>query len=205
MVSAFKHKRLIVILLLIVGALLGFSGYKIWKALNHFSHRPSLPEVRIATVNLPRIRNEASAFIAFRELIERQYKSFHEEIIELEAHLRQRYTQIKERETKANTLAKDLKQEKDQLDAEVSDLEKTIRQRKEKLAQNFETINQEIEAKLQDIINKIANERHLNLVFNASNVGDSAVIFGSNEFDISNEVISKLNKELPTVHLPSGG
>lgn len=203
MVSAFKHKKLIVILLLIVGVILGLASFKIWKAFPHHSSRHAIPEVRIATVNLPHIRNEASAFVAFRELIERQYKLFHNEIIEQETHLRQRYASIKEKEINEKALAKDLKHEKDMLDTEVSNLEKTIRQRKEKLAQNFETINHEIEAKLQDIIQKTALERHLNLVFNASNVGDSAVIFGGDELDISHEIISKLNKELPTVHLPS--
>ncbi len=203
MVSAFKHKKLIVILLLLVGALLVFSGYKIWKALSHHSNRRPIPEIQLATVDLPRIRNEALAFVAFRELIERQYKSFHIEIMELEQHLRQRYGLIKEKESKSSTLAKDLNNEKDLLDKEVSELEKTIRQRKEKLAQNFEDISQKIETKLQQIIAKIAQERHLNLVFNTSSIGDSAVLFGSQELDISSEVISKLNKELPTVHLPS--
>jgi outer membrane protein len=202
-VSALKHKKLIVILLLIVLAVLGSASYKIWKASTSHNLRHSVPEAHIALVNMPHIRNEASAFIAFRDLIERQYKIFHNEIIELETNLRERYALIKEKELNHQTLPKDLKQAKDQLDKEVSKLEKTIRQRKEKLAQDFETINQEIETKLQEILKRIAHERHLNLVFNATTIGDSVVLFGGKELDISEEIISKLNKELPTVHLPS--
>jgi Skp family chaperone for outer membrane proteins len=202
MKNALKNKKIIIFFLVSLLAFLGIYGYKTWKAFFHHSRHFSA-QPNIAIVNLAKIRSEAKAFTNFRELIERQYKIFHTEIIEQENQLRNRYSKIKLVESTSASSDPSLKIQKEQLDKEVQQLEKTIKQRKDKLSQYFEEINQEIESKLQEIVNRIAQDRNLNLILNATIMDTSVVLHGRKELDISEEVVAKLNKELPTVHLPS--
>lgn len=202
MINTLKNKKLIAVFITGVVVTLGVITYKCWRTFLHRSHHIHT-QPNIAIVNLSKIRSEAKAFANFRDLIERQYKIFHTEIIEKENQLRNRYGKIKLLENNTASSDPSLKEQKDRLDKEVQQLEKTIKQRKERLNQDFEIVNQEIENKLQEIVTRIAHDRHLNLILNATIMDASVVLHGGKELDISEEVISKLNKELPTVHLPS--
>lgn len=186
---------------LIAVAILGSSyyGYKQYT-------RPEiipLPRAQIAFVNLSRVNTEAQAVRHFKELIERQYKTFHEEILDKEKKLQQQYEEIRAVEKQSPEKAKALKGAKDDLDRQVTDLDKTLRVRKDTLNKSFARIQEQIESTIREIVDDVAKRRKLNLVFNATILDASVVLYGGSELDITDEVLRELNLKLPTVHLPS--
>ena len=90
----------------------GYYGYKHY---NKIEIMP-LPSAQIAFVNLSRVNTEAQAVHHFKELIERQYKTFHEEILDREKNLQKQYEEIREIEKKSPEQAKNLSAQKDDLD-----------------------------------------------------------------------------------------
>lgn len=197
---ATKNKKIITILALVISTVT--CGVYLWK--NHKSVvLREQPTAQIAIVNLSRIRNEAQSFIKFKELIERQYKIFHNEISNTQNELRKKYQEIKELEKTAKKPATELQKRKDDLDHQVAELDKQVRTRKDKLSESFSIITSEIETTIRKIVNNIAHSKHLNLVFNATILDASVVLYSGEELDITDEVLQELDKQLPTVHLPS--
>ncbi len=184
---------------LVVVAVGGYYGYK----LSVKRDVVPLPSAQIAFVNLSRVNTEAQAVRHFKELIERQYKSFHEEILDREKQLQKQYEEIRDIEKKSPEKAKTLSAKKDDLDRQVTDLDKTLRARKDTLNKSFARIQEQIEGQIREIVTDVAKRRNLNLVFNATILDASVVLYGGSELDITDEVLRELNLKLPTVHLPS--
>lgn len=164
---------------------------------------PQHSSARIGLINLNRIRNEATAFTKFKEIIERQYKAFHTEISGTQNDLRQKYQEVKDLEKSSNKSGIELQKLKGQLDVQVADLEKHVRERKEKLSDSFSIITAEIESTIKTIIDKISQKKQLNLVLNTNGSDGAVVLFSGDELDITDEILHELDKQLPTVHLPS--
>lgn len=192
-------KRILYGAVLVAVAVGGYYGYK----LSVKKDIIPLPTAQIAFVNLSRVNTEAQAVGHFKELIERQYKSFHEEILGREKQLQKQYEEIREIEKKSPEQAKTLSAKKDDLDRQVTDLDKTLRARKDTLNKSFARIQAQIEEKIREIVTDVAKRRNLNLVFNATILDASVVLYGGSELDITDEVLRELNLKLPTVHLPS--
>jgi Skp family chaperone for outer membrane proteins len=162
-----------------------------------------VPSAQIGFVNLNRVNTEAQAVKQFKDLIERQYKNFHDEILEKEKALQAEYERIHQIEKEIPEPPQELKQQKDDLDRQISELDKILRSRKESLNKGFTEIQEEIERAIRDIVNDVAKRRGLNLVFNATILDASVVLYGGAELDITDEILQELNHKLPTVHLPS--
>ena len=192
-------KRILYAAVLVAVAVGGYYGYK----LSAKRDVVPLPSAQIAFVNLSRVNTEAQAVRHFKELIERQYKSFHEEILDREKQLQKQYEEIRDIEKKSPEKAKTLSAKKDDLDRQVTDLDKTLRARKDTLNKSFARIQEQIEGQIREIVTDVAKRRNLNLVFNATILDASVVLYGGSELDITDEVLRELNLKLPTVHLPS--
>lgn len=154
----------------------------------------------IGIVNLSIIRNEGLAFKSFKELIESQYKLFHSQILEEETELRKSYEAIKQLESSSPKKTSELEKKRKEIDRKVLILEKTIREKKDKLNLSFTTIRNEIESTIQDIINDVAEKHNLNLVFNATIMDAPIVLYGGHELDITPYILEELDKRLPSVH-----
>ncbi len=192
-------KRLCYLVAVIILAGAGYSVYQLQMRIDVVP----LPSAQIAFVNLSRVNTEAQAVHHFKELIERQYKTFHEEILGREKNLQKQYEEIREIEKKSPEQVKNLSAQKDDLDRQVTDLDKTLRARKDTLNKSFARIQEQIEGKIREIVTDVARRRNLNLVFNATILDASVVLYGGSELDITDEVLRELNLKLPTVHLPS--
>lgn len=186
------------ILLFIIGAISCY--FLCFFCFNSSKVAPSSPELAVGIVNLSVIRNEALVFRNFKDSVNKLYKSFHAEILEKETELRKNYDEIKKLE-KAHTPPGDLQKRRSVLDKQVSELEKNIRDKKDQLNIKLATMTQEIEQTIHSIVLEVSQEHHLNLVFNATILDAPVVLFGGKEFDITEEVVKKLDKKLPSVHL----
>jgi len=180
---------------------LGAAGHYGWRVYQKRLKLDPLPAVHVAFVDLPRIHEEGIAFVKFKELIERQYKQFHEDIRQQETKIRDEYTKLKNHDLLTPEEGKVLQDKKEELNRNFNDLDKTIRQHKESLNKDFSKIKENLEETIVAIIKTIAKKRQLNLVLNAKNQSDPIVLFGANELDITQDVLNELNKQIPTVHL----
>lgn len=182
---------------------LGAAGHYGWRAYQKKIKLDPLPAVRVAVVDLPRIHEEAIAFVKFRELIERQYKQFHEDIRQQETKIRDEYVKLKNHDLLTPEESKVLQDKKEELNRNFNDLDKTIRQHKESLTKDFSKIKENLEETIVDIIKTIAKKRQLNLVLNTKSSNDPLILFNEDRLDITQDVLHELNKQIPTVHLQS--
>ncbi|WP_032112248.1 OmpH family outer membrane protein [Candidatus Paracaedibacter symbiosus] len=159
------------------------------------------PQVAVGIVNLSVIRNEGLVFKSFQELIAEQYKRFHSEILAQENELRASFDEIKRLESTAKKPAAELQQRRSQLDQKVIELEKNIRDKKEKLNASLAAATNEIEQTIHEIVVEIAKNRGLNLVFNATILDAPVLLYGGKELDITPDILEALDQRLPIAHL----
>jgi outer membrane protein len=161
----------------------------------------SVPQISIGFVNLSVIRNEGLVFKSFKDLLDEHYKNYHSELLTEEENLRKNYNEIKRLESAGKKTTTELQTQRSALDQKVVELEKKIRDKREKLNARLAIIKDEIEETIQKIIIDVSEERHLNLVFNATVMDARVLLYGDKEFDITPEVLEKLDNQLPKVHL----
>lgn len=195
-IITFKH-TLIAICLVILGA----SGHYGWHLYQKQSKFRPLPNLQVAFVDLSRIHEESLAYKKFKELIERQYKQFHDDIHIQEKNIRQEYDKLKNHPFSTEEEGKALQEKKEQLNHEFDELDKKIRHHKESLNDGFGKIKETLEKTTLEIIHSLAEERHLNLVLNGKSNMDPFILYGAKQLDITDVVLAELNKKVPTVHL----
>lgn len=191
---------------LIIGLIITFSLISsLFLVVNHFYKKPinsPPPPIAVGIVNLSVIRNEALVFKNFTDLINAQYKTFHSELLSQETDLRKSYDEIKHIESTSKTSSPDLQKRRSEIDQKVSELEKNIRDKKDKLNASLASLKGKIDQTIQEIIVDVSEKHHLNLVFNATILDAPVVLYGGKELDITSEIIENLDQRLPTVHLP---
>jgi outer membrane protein len=178
-----------------------FGGHYIWRTHQKNLRIKPIPNAQIAFVNLTRLRNEAQAFIKFRELIERQYKIFKDDIHTQEKNILDEYTALEQKRLSKMKGKADLQKDKEALDQKMKEMSTIIHEKKTALHQNFSKITEKIEAAIREIVANLAQKHRLNLIFNATVMDASVVLYGGPELDVTDEVLSLLNREIPTVHL----
>lgn len=193
-------KNTLIILSLII---LTASGYYAWQVSRMSVNLKPIPNAQIAFVNLTRIRNEATAFVKFKELIEHQYKEFKDEIHTQEKEILDEYALLEQQKGLKGKEKGPLQKRREELDKKMKEMSSVIHERKTALHQNFSKITENIEASIRRIVESLARKNQLNLIFNATVMDASVVLYGGEELDITDEVLAQLNKEIPTVQLES--
>lgn len=191
-----QHRTWITVSLIFLAGLLGYS-------IHHYSSLfTPLPHAQIALVNLTSVRNQAQAFLAFKEIIEHQYQEFHEEILTEETRLKKAFEVLKVQERKKSIASEQLKEQKEKLDADVKNLEKAVNDKKQYLNEIFAQITHELETRLHKVIKKIAHKKHFDIILNATILDAPVILYGSESLDITSLVVARLNRDLPTIDVP---
>lgn len=159
------------------------------------------PQISIGVVNLSIIRNEGLVFKSLKELLDTQYKAYHSEFLHEEDNLRKNYDEIKRLESAGKKSTAELQKRRSELDQKVVELEKNIREKRDKLNTNLAAIRNEIEQTIHEIVIDVSKKRNLNLVFNATILDAPVLLYGGKELDITPEILEELDKRLPKVHL----
>lgn len=184
-------------------AIFAVSGYYAWQISQDNRPLKPIPNAQIAFVNLSRVHNEAMAFIKFKELIELQYKGFKNEIHDQEKEILDEYALLEQQKSTKSKEKGSLQKRREELDKKMKEMSSVIHERKTALHQNFSKITENIEATIRRIVESSAKKHQLNLVFNATVMDASVVLYGGEELDITDEVLAQLNYEIPTVQLDS--
>lgn len=155
--------------------------------------------VSIAVVDSHRIKTQSLPFAKVRDLLEKEHARIHEEILTQETKLRDEHESIKN--SKASSEKK--QQQKLEFDKKVSSLEQQVQKTKEQLSQQFNWLTEHLESTLNTVIENVVKEYGFNLVLNTTIQETRSVLYNDKAFDITSEVISRLDKILPDLKLPT--
>ena len=154
---------------------------------------------RVAVIDSVRIKTQSVPFIKVRQLLEEQHAKAHQEILEQERSIRQQ-----DEELRKGTISNQEKHKKKQaLDKKVTELQQSVQKKQDKLTKQFALLTERLETELNEIIAKIVKELGFNLVLNTTIQETKAILYADPALDITNEIIKRLDKKMPTVTLPS--
>ncbi len=154
--------------------------------------------VRIAVIDSTRIKNQSIPFLRVRQLLEEQHAAAHKEILDQETQIRQQYENFK----KSKDSPEEKQKKKLELDKKGSELGQTVHKKQEELTKQFSLLAEKLEAELHHVIQEIVKEYGFNLVLNTTIQETQAILYTDPAFDITNEVIKRLDMKLPNVTLP---
>lgn len=154
--------------------------------------------IKVAVVDSTLIKTQSLPFVRVRELLDKEHNNVHEEVLKQELKLREEYEKLKN-----SSEAADKKQtQKLEFDKKVAALEQNVQKIKERIGKQFSWLTEHVEAKLDLVIKDIVKEYGFNIVLNMTVQGTRAVLYAEEKFDITLEVIKRLDKMLPDLKLP---
>lgn len=170
-------------------AVLGMAGA------SHAAESKSTTAPNIAIIDVQRILQESQAAQSVQKQLDKQRTKFQSETETEENSLRQAEKELtRVRETATPTVYADREQ---QLRQRFLTVERKVAGRRKALDQAFTDSMNSVRNVLLEIVQAIAKERGLNLV-----LVKQQALWVDKAFDITDDVLARLNKKLPTVTLP---
>jgi Skp family chaperone for outer membrane proteins len=171
---------------------LAAGGYFFFEAKNHTVKADS---VKIAVIYAQRIKKQAIPYQKFEEFFEKEHEKIYKEFLEKEKVLKEEFQDLKnDKKNKKEVIEKKaLFQEK------ANALSNSLQSKKEEFLQNVHVIETKLQEGLKNCIEKTIKKYGFNLVLNAELEEKTMVFYADQKFDITDEVISELDK-LPPQH-----
>lgn len=150
---------------------------------------------RLAIVDMAKIHEESAPFKALHNFLETRYSQTEQQIFNTENELRQEYKELSEQEKMLERPDEAITKRRQDFQKKVQHLEQDVLDKKNKFNEQFQSIKIKVEDKLHDILRDLAVEKGVNFVLNRSLGPDvPVVLFSSQAFDMTPEVIERLNK-----------
>jgi outer membrane protein len=144
----------------------------------------------IAVVNIQQVMKDSTAAKSVREQLEGKQKAFQADITKKEEALKKEDQELGKQR---NVLAKDAFEEKARaFRAKATEVQKEVRSKKALLDTAFERSIADIQKATTEIIGELAKEKGFVVA-----VPTSQILYADNSLDISQEVLTRLNKKLP--------
>lgn len=153
----------------------------------------------VAVVDLQHLLRDSKAGQAIEGQMEQLRQTFADQVSQQESDLRQEEKDLQEQ---ATLLAPDvLAERRRQFEEKVVNLQRDVRTQQQALEQTYAGGVGQIRQVIIEILSEMVDERGIDLV-----VPQTAVLVGTRSLDITTEVLSRLDEQLPSVTLtpPSG-
>ena len=151
-------------------------------------------EEKIAYIDMKYILNNSKAGKGAQDFLKKSFTKNQKIFTDEENKLKE---EEKDLLTKKNIITKEEYQKKtDELRKKVIDYQSKRRSSLDKITKQRAEARAELLKKLDPILKKYVNDNNISIVIDKKNV-----IMGSADFDLTNIIIEKLNKELPTLNL----
>ncbi len=167
---------------------------------------PSYAPLSIGVVDINSIKEKSKVFQKFKEVLETLNATIHREVLEKETKLRAEFEQFKKRNEDAKEPTQEMLKQKAELDKKYASLEKTVRTRREQLDEEYTKGLVHIKQTLKEIMDDLGKAHGLKIILNKS-IGDghqmdqSIILFCNEGLDLTNEVIRRLDKQIPLDYL----
>lgn len=152
----------------------------------------NLPAPKLAIIDVDRIMRDASAAKAVREQLEKQRASFQTQIEKKEGELRNANQELARQRTILSAEA--FNQKRAEFEKQVSAVQQQVQTLKRQLDQMRGNAMQQVTQALNGIIAEYAKEADYNVVLPASQV-----VLADRAFDITQPILERLDKKLPSV------
>lgn len=156
----------------------------------------TIPSLKVAILDINRILRESKAAVRLREEIEMHRSKFQSEIQQLEDRLRERENQLITAPNTTKEQAVDVEQQRTEFEKEISKAQERAAERREQLGKAFDDALLIIQNKVTELVSQIAEREKYALI-----LPRSMVIYCEESFDITNEVLKKLNSVLSAVNV----
>ena len=92
--------------------------------------------------------------------------------------------------------SKEYNRKRDELAKEEEELQKKFYDQRVKIDKKVHNINQILDDNLKKIVNVLAKEKNITIIFNKA-----ATLYSDDSIDITDDIITKLNKELKSIDI----
>lgn len=153
-----------------------------------------LPPAVAAVIDYQRVLQDAAAARSIREQIEVRRKGYQDEISKEEQRLHEADKAFAKQRSVLTPEAFD--QKRLEFEQEVAEVQRLVQERRRELDSISAAALNQVKQALIEIVTSIAEERGFNLV-----LPSSEVLFFSRKIDLTEEVLTKLDDQLPEVSL----
>ena len=153
---------------------------------------PTQPPLTIMVVDVQSLLQNSKSAKMVRQQIEQKRAEYAKEISHQEETLKQERDSIQRQQSSLSAEA--LNQKGREFQQKVNDLDRNVQSKRQSLERSNAEALEKIQEVMLKIITDIAKDRKANLVFQRSEL----VLFDQN-FDVTDEVLQKLDEQLPTL------
>lgn len=150
--------------------------------------------LRIGILDFNKVWHEAKAPQQIREAIQAKRRAYQKEIITLEEKLRLEELNLQKEHEKLS--AADYQERRKKFESQVLDVQKQAQAHKKGLEKSYTDAMALVSERLNDVIKKIAQKKHLTLI-----LSQTQVAFTETDLDITPQVMADLDQALPSVEL----
>jgi outer membrane protein len=152
----------------------------------------------VAIIDVQRLQRDAAASKSIKAQLEKQFAVHQQEITKQENELRSAEQELSRQRTLISPEA--FAERRRQFETKVANLQRDVQNRKRELDKSELAAQRTVEQALADIVQQLVTERKLTLV-----LSKNQTIFAAPEFDMTEEVMKRLNAKLPSVKVPPPG
>lgn len=149
----------------------------------------------VAVIDVQRLQREAAASKSVKAQIEKQYAVHQQEITKQENEVRSAEQELTRQRTLISPEA--FAERRRQFEQKVANLQRDVQNRKREMDKSQLAAQRIIEQALAGVVEQIVTERKLTLVLRRDQT-----VFAAPEFEITDEVLKRLNAKLPSVKVP---
>lgn len=151
--------------------------------------------VKIAILDVDRIRAEAAALKDLRAQIEKYRNVYKTEIQKEEDDLRKANDELVRKRSVLSPEA--FEDERRKFEQRFVDVQRKVQQRRQALEKSGRTSEGTVQKALNDVVAQVAQENQLTLILR-----NDQVVFLATDLDITSVVLERLNKKMPSVKVP---
>lgn len=150
----------------------------------------------VAVIDVQRLQREAAASQSVKAQIEKQYAVHQQEITKQENEVRSAEQELTRQRTLISPEA--FAERRRQFEQKVANLQRDVQNRKREMDKSQLAAQRIIEQALAGVVEQIVTERKLTLVLRRDQT-----VYAAPEFEITDEVMKRLNAKLPSVKVPA--
>lgn len=147
---------------------------------------------KVAVIDIERVRRAAAAMKSIQSQVGSYVSAYRAETEKEEQEIRSTQEELARKRTGLSPEA--FNDEKRRLEERLAAAQGRVQQRRQSLDRVTSAAMQQVQDALAEIVAEIAMERHLVLILRKDNV-----VYFANELEITNEVLGRLDRRLPTV------
>ena len=150
--------------------------------------------LNVAVVDMKKVMGESKAAISAKSQLEAKQKEFQTQISATEAKLQKNDQELAKQRSLLSADA--FKAKVDEFRQQAASAQKDVQGKQMQLRRAFESSITTIQERVSSIIKAVATEKQYDLVIPAN-----GLLFHKDTMNVTNEVLSRLDKELPTMRV----